>query len=337
MYTEAFMRGPVCLVFGVCCLFGLFGAGSVNAAELKILTSTFPVYQLTRIVTEGREGLSVAPLLPAHMGCPHDYALTPQDMRKLARADILVINGLGLEEFITPELLQANPGLRIVDASRHVEGTLAYADFETEEHDEADSPGHQAHEAEEPEAHHHHDHAHADHDHTGVNPHIFASPVMLGRMAVSVADQLGASDPDGQALYRERADTYASRLQTLSETLAGRADNLKNQTIMTQHGVFDYLARDLNLTIVGVVQAHAGQEPSAAQMLALIRQAGKAGGIFAEPQYPQDTGATIATEAGIPFAVLDPVATGPDNAPLGYFEDRMRDNMKTLEQTLGTR
>ena len=327
------MRNLACLALVV---IGLLGAGTAKATELKILTSTFPVYQLTRIVTEGRE-LSVSPLLPAHMGCPHDYALTPQDMRKLAQADILVINGLGLEEFITPELLQANPGLRIVDAARHVDGTLAYTAFETDEHDAAASPEHHDHEAEEREDHHHHDHAHADHAHTGVNPHIFASPVMLGRMAVAVADQLGELDPEGKTLYQERAGAYAARLQTLAGTLAQRSGNLKNRTIMTQHGVFDYLARDLNLTISGVIQAHAGQEPPAARMLALIRQAEKVGGVFAEPQYPQETGATIATEAGIPFALLDPVATGPDNAPLEYFEDRMRDNMKTLEQTLGTR
>ncbi len=121
-------------------------------------------------------------------------------------------------------------------------------------------------------------------------------------------------------------------MQALGRTLA-------NTRIVTQHGAFDYLARDMGLQVVGVVAAHAGQPPSAAQTLALVQTIRrlKAGAVFTEPQYPARIAQTIAREAGIPSAVLDSVAGGPVRAGLDYYETTMRRNMATLRVTLGTR
>ena len=74
----------------------------------RILASTFPMYQIVRNITQGVDGVEVELMIPAQMGCPHDYALTPQDMTKLARAEVLVINGLGLEEFLGAPVRKAN-------------------------------------------------------------------------------------------------------------------------------------------------------------------------------------------------------------------------------------
>ena len=66
-------------------------------AQTRVLATTFPVYQIVRNITQNVPDVEVQLMLPAQAGCPHDYALTPQDMSKLAQADILVLNGLGLE------------------------------------------------------------------------------------------------------------------------------------------------------------------------------------------------------------------------------------------------
>ena len=121
--------------------------------------------------------------------------------------------------------------------------------------------------------------------------------------------------------------------------MAEAGKGIANNRLVTQHGVFDYLARDMGLEVVAVVQAHAGQNPSAAEMLeivATIREQ-KAGAIFTEPQYPEAIGKTIAREAGIVSARLDPVATGPEQAPLDYYEQVMQSNLQTLEKILGRR
>ena len=310
---------PVILV----CLALLADGASGHAAEprLKVLASTFPVFQITRNITRGAAAIEVELMIPASLGCPHDYALTPQDMRKLAAADVLVINGLGLEEFLGAPVQKANPGLVVIDSSRGIEEVLHYDD--AEEHGE--------------EAEHHH-HQHDDHGEGQVNPHLFASPRMAALMAESIAQALAERHPAEAALLAANAKAYVERMRRLADDLAALGKRLANNRIVTQHGVFDYLARDMGLAVVAVVQAHAGKDPSAAEILTLVKtiRAERAGAIFTEPQYPQAIGRTIAREAGIAAATLDPAANGPEQAPLDYYEQVMRANMRVLEQVLGS-
>jgi ABC-type Zn uptake system ZnuABC Zn-binding protein ZnuA len=305
-------------------------AAGATAAPLRVLCTTFPMYQLTRTVVQGRDGATVTLLLPAQLGCPHDYALTPQDLRRLSRADVVVVNGLGLEEFLGDRLREVNPKAALVDSSSGVKDVLQYAG-DGDEH-EADED-HDRHDADE-----HHGEAH-EHQHAGTNPHLFASPRQAARLVVAIAAGLGKADPGSAALYDRNAQASAARLNALADDLAALGKTLRNNRIVTQHGVFDYLARDMGLEVAAVVQAHAGQEPSAAEMIALVRtiRERQAGAVFTEPQYPAQIGRTIAREAGIPVATLDPGASGPEDAPLDYYEQLMRRNAETLKAALGTR
>src|SRR5512143_625870 len=84
---------------------------------LRIVCTTFPMYLMTLNVAAGRGDVRVDIMLPAAMGCPHDYVLTPQDMQKIAGADLLIANGLGLEEFLGEPIARANPKIKVVDTS----------------------------------------------------------------------------------------------------------------------------------------------------------------------------------------------------------------------------
>jgi len=303
------------------CAFVLLHHPDSRAAEkaLQVLASTFPIYQITRNLTAGSKSIEVALMIPAQLGCPHDYALVPQDMKKLAKADVLVINGLGLEEFMGAPLQKAHPGIKVIDSSQGLGQILQYTESESDAHGHQE-PGHEQH-----------------HD-EGSNPHLFASPRMSALLAQNIAVQLGHIDPTGANLYATNAQAYAQRMNRLADDFAILGKRLKTNKIVTQHGVFDYLARDMGLNIVAVVQAHAGQAPSASEMLQIVAtvKQEKAGALFTEPQYPNGVGKTIAKEAGIAAATLDPVANGPEQAPLDYFEQVMRTNLATLEKTLGS-
>jgi zinc transport system substrate-binding protein len=309
-------------------------------AKLEILTSTFPIYQITRNVTKGWDGVNVSLMIPAQLGCPHDYALKPQDMQKLSKADVLVINGLGMEEFIGTPVKKANSKLRIMDSSIGIKDILNYTEMGEHEHapHEAEHEG-ENHKKPAHEGEHAHEHAHGDHHHAGANPHLFASPRMVALLAVNIAAGLSGIDPAGARVYSENARAYAEKMNHLADEFAALGKQLANNRIVTQHGVFDYLARDMGLEVVAVVQAHAGQEPSASEMLAIVKtiRQERAGAIFTEPQYPEKIGRTIAAETGIATATLDPVATGSDAASLDYYETCMRQNHAIIRETLGTR
>lgn len=292
----------------------LAGKGAGGPAA-HVLCSTFPMWLFTRAVTAGREGVAVELMLPAAMGCPHDYELTTSDMQKIARADVVIANGLGMENFLGARLRRANPTAVLIDTSSGI-GDLIQLKGEEHEPKEAGA-----------ESYHHS---------AGPNPHLFASPAMAARVVRNIAAGLGRVDPNGAELYMKNAEAYANKLEKLSGEFAAALAAAPNRKIVTEHAVFDYLARDAGLQIVAVVEEEPGQEPSAAAMLELIRtiKAGGAAALFTEPQYPAKVGQTIAREAGIPVAVLDPVANGPADAGPDYYEKTMRANLDTLVKTL---
>ena len=280
--------------------------------ELRVLTSTFPMTLFTRAVAAGREGIVVESMLPGSMGCPHDYVLTPEDMRRIADADVLVANGLGMENYLGAPVERANPHITVLDSSKGVAGRLRM----TPEEGAGD-----------------------EHGHGEFNPHLFASPRTAAAVVRNIAAELATVDPAGAEVYRRNAEAYAAKLDALADELAAAGKKLRLRKIVTQHAVFDYLARDAGLEIVAVIEEMPGQEPSAAQMLDIVKRikAGGAAAVFTEPQYPPKVAETIAKEAGVPVAGLDPVASGPDDAPLDYYETVMRRNLDTLKKTLGVK
>ena len=75
---------------------------------VHVLATTYPVWQLARPLVAGLENVRLDLLIPAATGCPHDYAPTPADLTKVATADVILMNGLGLEAAFAPALAQAD-------------------------------------------------------------------------------------------------------------------------------------------------------------------------------------------------------------------------------------
>lgn len=314
----AFMALTAFMVF----LLPFFTPVKAAGESTKVLCTTFPVYQITRNLTKGAEGMEVGLMVPAQLGCPHNYSLTPGDARKIAEADILVINGLGLEGFLEDRLENINPGVEVIDSSAGIEGILEYG--------ESDS-GHQG------ESDHREDGELSGHRHHGINPHLFASPRLAARMALNISARLARGFPDEADLIRNNGRIYSERLYSLADDFREVVARLENRRIVTQHGAFDYLARDTGLEIVATIHAEGGDTLSTARLIQLVRtiREFRVGALFTEPQYPARIGRTIALEAGIPYGELDPAASGPAKAPYDYYESVMLKNMRVLEELLG--
>lgn len=308
--------------------------------QRHILVTTFPIYQIVRNLTQGCEGIHTALLLSSHLGCPHDYVVTPQDLQKLAKADILVINGLGMESFLEASLKKANPKLTVIDSSKGISDLLPYgfdsgAASESKQakaqHEVKKSGGKHAHEHDDDKNHDH------KHEHTGEsNPHLFVSPRMSLRIVATIASALSDLNPELADRYRQNAETYKDTLNRLANDMAALGKNLRNNRIVQPHGIFDYMARDMGLEIVATMQPE-GLAPSASEMKKLIHilREKQVGAIVTEPQYPDKIGNTLSKETGVPLIRLDPVASGPQDAPLDYYETVMRDNMEALRATIG--
>jgi ABC-type Zn uptake system ZnuABC Zn-binding protein ZnuA len=268
----------------------------------------------TRNVVGDAPGVTVASMLPASLGCPHDYALTPGDMKKIASSDLFVANGLGMEEFLGEPVRRANPKIRIVETAQGVRPIR-------EGHDD---PARGAHSPE-------------GHDHGEVNPHTWVSPRNAILQVREIEKALSAARPVSAPAFRRNADAYVSRLSTLAAEFETAAKTFRRKNIVTFHNVFDYLARDLGLTVVGEIETAPGQEPSAGEIRKLSRtiRERKVPAVFSEPQYSPKLAEALAREAGVPVRVLDPVATG--SPTLTAYEDAMRRNLVTLKEALSAR
>jgi ABC-type Zn uptake system ZnuABC Zn-binding protein ZnuA len=308
------------LTFLLCLCLGLPVQANANPPR-EYTATVFPVWLILHEVTRNVPDVNVNLLLPAASGCPHDYAMTPNDRRRLAKADVLVMNGLGLEGFLgyaSKRQSLLKPGASVVIAAQDISDLLP-AEGSCSSH------------------------SHSDHrkEACSANPHIFAAPSMMAQMARSIVSQLSSLDAANADRYRANGADIVDRLEALAAECRNSGEKLKARAVIAQHNIFDYLARDMGLNVEAHIQPHDGQEPSARGMLDLVRliRSKNVAAVLTEPQYPARAGRTLAAETSIPCITLDPAANGPEglSSPLDWYEKIMRENLRTLEQALGTR
>ncbi len=310
----------------------LAGARTALAAEdgPRILASIFPVHLFVRNIVKDVPGVALELMLPASKGCPHGYDLTPADMKRVAAAKILVLHGAGLEEFSSKKLKAANETITVI-AGAHGLKVLFEDGHEGDQHDH----GHEEHDhkedAKKPGEKHDHDH---DHGHDEGNPHLASSPRRAAAMVRNIAADLGKADPPNAVAYAKNGAAYSAKLEALADEAKAAVAKFANPRIVTQHEIFDYFAKDTGLEIVGRLRSGAGAEADAKKLVDAIR-AKKAAAVFKEPQYEGKLAETIAEEAGVPTGMLDPVASGPDDAALDHYETTMRKNLAALAAACG--
>ena len=291
-------------------LVSLSGCGAV-AEDVSVMATFYPVYILAENVLEGVEGVSLSSMTPPSTGCLHDYQLLTSDMRALAKAQALLINGAGMEAFL-PDVKGQFPDLTVIDCSLGV-------DLIAEEEDEED---------------HDHEHEH-EHDHGEYNAHIWLAPENAVQMVKNLRDGLSALLPGQAERIAANAEAYIERLTALDAELRAAIEPLPRKQIVTFHEAFPYFARAYGLEVAAVV-ALEPDEPVSPRMLKEVIEKVRAAGnppLFSEPQYESAALRTVAQETGAPVYELDPLVTG-DGAKTAY-EDVMRGNLAVLLEALG--
>ncbi|WP_455552608.1 metal ABC transporter substrate-binding protein [Desulfovibrio sp.] len=280
----------------------------VQAASrpVHVLATTYPVWQLARPLVAGLENVRLDLLIPAATGCPHDYAPTPADLTKVATADMILMNGLGLEAAFASALAQAEA--HKVDCSQ---GIALLADCSD------------------------HEEGHGDHHHGG-NPHVFTSPAAAAQMAGTMAEALGLACPEQAEAIRNNATALQKDLLDLEKRLAALGAAHPGACVLLQHDSLAYMMRSAGLDVMDVLQEDEEQAPSAARLLECIEHIRKERPVLliGEPQFSPRPLETLAAETGVPVIQLDSLASGPENTPVNHFEQQMRNNCQLLENAL---
>jgi ABC-type Zn uptake system ZnuABC Zn-binding protein ZnuA len=288
----------------------------------KILAFFPPLYSLAAQVAG--DDAQVQSLLTA-MG-PHDYDFHPSDATRVRRADLFLINGLGLDDDIGQRLAKSagNDKLKVVEVGESVpEAELLAAG--------ACSCGHDG------EAGHEHHH-HGAHD-----PHVWLGVPEAVHMVGAIQRALAEADPPHADGYAKRATALTDRLHALQadgkKMLAAKSEKAR---LLTQHDALRYFARSFGAEVVDAIELP-GREPSGKRLAELVKlcQEKKVRLIAVEPQYSANTAAqTILTELhrhkiDAAFVELDPLETAsPADLTPDYYERKMRENLDHLTGAL---
>ena len=276
------------------------GAGTVAPATgaLKVVATTTVFADIVQNV--GGSRVAATSIIPAGVG-PEDYEPKPDDAKRLSNANLIVSNGVGLDDFLDKLLASGTGG----QTPQLVLGDGIPTLTENGEQ----------------------------------NPHFWLDPSLVKQYYVpKVAAKLSELDPAGKATYDANVASYGAALDSLDAELKAKVATIPeaNRKLVTFHDAFPYFARHYGFELIGVILENVGQEPTAAELAALVDEvkAAHVKAVFSEAQFSPKLSETLAQEAGITKVVttLYNDALGP--APADTYLGLMRWNVDEIVAAL---
>lgn len=261
---------------------------------LTVVTSFYPMYIAALNIVDGVEGVRLENLSEPQTGCLHDFQLTPEDMKLLSTADVFVINGGGIESFMS-DVAKAYPKLDVVEACEDV-ALLS--------EDDADS-----------------DH---DHDHGDENAHAWMSVPRYRTMVQTIASRLAEKDAKHADEYYANAKAYDAKLAVLEEKINSLKSLTNGQNIIIFHEAYAYVADDFSMNACYLLDLDEERSVSAGeikQVIGAIKDDGVSV-ILAEELYGKSMGDTVSRETDVHVIYIDPLNRGE------YDKDSYLDGME---------
>lgn len=289
---------------------------------LTVVTSFYPMYIATLNIVDGVKGVRLENLSEPQTGCLHDFQLTPEDMKLLSTADVFVINGGGIESFMS-DVAKAYPKLDVVEACEDV---VLLSD------DESDSDHDHDHDADaESDSDHDHDHeadaesdsAH-DHDHGDENAHAWMSVPRYRTMVKTIASHLAQKDEAHAEEYYANAEKYDAKLAKLEKEQDSLKSLTDGQNIVIFHEAYAYVADDFSMNACYLLDLDEERSVSAGeikQVISAIKDDGVSV-ILAEELYGKSIGDTVSRETDVHVVYIDPLNRGE------YDKDSYLDGME---------
>ena len=281
---------------------------------LTVVTSFYPMYIAALNIVDGVDGVRLENLSEPQTGCLHDFQLTPEDMKLLSTADVFVINGGGIESFMS-DVAKAYPKLDVVEACEDV--ALLSEDEADSDHDhdhdadaESDSDHDHDHDADaESESDHDHDH---DHDHGDENAHAWMSVPRYRTMVQTIASRLAEKDAKHADEYYANAKAYDAKLAVLEEKIDSLKSLTGGQNIIIFHEAYEYVADDFSMNACYLLDLDEERSVSAGevkQVIGAIKDDGVSV-ILAEELYGKSMGDTVSRETDVHMVYIDPLNRG---------------------------
>lgn len=249
------------------------GSGSPGGDDrIRVVTTSTVFADL--VARTGGDRVAATSLVPAGVD-PHTYQASPSDLRAAADAELFVMNGLGLDDWIEDTIRAASADAPILRLAEGVSDDVELLPGE--------GPDEQ-------------------------NPHLWMDVTIAAQYVRLIADSLKAADPAHADELEASRNAYTRTLADLDAWIREQMATIPaaDRQIVTFHDALPYFARAYGLTVVGVAVEAPGQDPSAGEIAALIDAIRDAGvkAIFSEDQFPtalvdqiaRETGATVVAD-----------------------------------------
>lgn len=280
-----------------------FACACAHAGDkLRIGVTLHPYYSFTaNIVGDAAE---VVPLIGPGFN-PHNYRPQPQDIKRCMDLDVMVVNGIGHDEFAFEIMEAANmtDKLDIIFANKDVSlipvsGTLSGEKI--------------------------------------VNPHTFVSITASIHQIYTISKELQKIDPGNSELYRKNTRNYVRKLRKMKAGFMRKIADLPEIDFRcaTIHGGYDYLLQEFGLQVTAVIEPGHGLKPTASQLAKTIDIINTldVDVIFTEMDFPEKYVDTIHDETGIRVKHLSHLTKGEYTAT--SFEEGIRENLEALTDAL---
>ncbi len=278
--------------------------------KLRVVATTNLVADVARRI--GGDTIDLIGLLPPGAD-PHGYQATPNDLRAINDAHLILINGLGLEESLDTILSDARSKTVAVNTGV---ATLAIGE-ETGAHEEADA-----------------------HQHDGINPHTWWSIAAVEQWSRTIEQSLSLVDPAHAAQYGANAQVYRDELSALKaevDSLVAQIP-LAERKLATDHDTLAYFAHDYGFQVVGLIVPSSSSlaEPSAQHLAQLQDQirAADVRVIFVGSTVNPRQAEQLAQDLGIRVVPIYTDSLSAPDGPAPSYVAFMRYNVNAIVQTL---
>jgi len=286
-----------------------------EAAGKSVIVSFYPLFIHTLNVAGDKMKVDI--LLPPGVSV-HDFNCKPSDIKKIADADLLLVNGAGLDDFalkIAENYRQS--GLKTADASYGVELISAAGGEVCAGHD------------------------HAGHAHEGnaglSDPHTWLSPKNAVIQVKNIADALSGIDPENASYYGANAAAYIKMLDGLDKTAVEKLSPFKGLKFIVFHGSFAYFARDYGLVQDSIADSFGNApKPSKIKEIYDIIKRENIKFLVAEPGFQNKEIKALSEQYALEIIELNPMGLyAPAKSADHYYIEIMKSNIDKLAAAFG--
>ncbi len=283
----------VVMIVAICVIGNRMGKSqNDDEGQFKIVTTFYPIWIMTSNITQGAQNIELVNMADKNAGCLHDYTLSTTDMKKLEKADVVVQNGLGLENFMD-KILNTYSRIKIIDSSKNITSKI-------EENGE-------------------------------VNNHIWTSLSNYMMQVEEIANGLSEANPENKEVYEKNKENYIKELKELQGEYQTELANLKGKKAICLNEAFSYLAKEVGLEIISVETNHEESSLSAEKMKELIEIMKKENikSILVDKEDNLKSAQTLANETGAQIYELQSGLTG--NEESSSYLKIMKENLEILK------